>query len=93
MADSEFKWTIDNYGCYWTGCPALGVRIWMAPRPEYCDRGAWLAHVETSDPRLCFIDESDLWPRYYFDLDRAKLECEEFLTKRLAQARQRGKVR
>ena len=28
------------------------------------------------------LDGHDLWPRYYFDLERAKLECEAWLRKR-----------
>jgi len=28
------------------------------------------------------VDARDLWPRYYFDLERAKLEIEAWLKKR-----------
>ena len=28
------------------------------------------------------MDHADLWPRYYFDLDRAKLEIADWLKKR-----------
>ena len=28
------------------------------------------------------LDGADLWPRYYFDVTRAKLECEAWLKKR-----------
>lgn len=53
--------------------------IWMDSRPAYCDRGRWLARVESLDHITLFIDGADGWPRYYFDLDRAKLEIEAWL--------------
>ena len=56
--------------------------IWLAPRPHYCDRGRWLAHLETIHPFTLEIDSADGWPRYYFDLERAKLEIEAWLEKR-----------
>lgn len=34
------------------------------------------------DPISLSIDLADLWPRYYFDLERAKLEIAEWLTVR-----------
>jgi hypothetical protein len=78
----------------WRDDPDWGLRlegkdcfIWMTARPHYCDRGNWLAHVEPLPghregwQRLS-VDGQDLWPRYYFDLDRAKAECEAWLVKR-----------
>jgi len=56
--------------------------IYLAPRPPYCDRGSWLAQLETRPPLTRAIDEADAWPRYYFDLGRAKLEIEAWLEKR-----------
>lgn len=74
-------WYVDK-----DNCPTIDgtdCRIWMQKRPHYCDRGAWLAHVDiTGDHLKLDIDASDLWPRYYFDLERAKLECEAWLVKR-----------
>lgn len=32
------------------------------------------------DSRQITIDNADLWPRYYFDLDRAKLEIAAWLS-------------
>jgi hypothetical protein len=36
------------------------------------------------DPKIpgTYIDGADGWPRYYFDLDRAKLELEAWINKR-----------
>lgn len=56
--------------------------IWFAPRPHYCDRGNWLVHIEAAGTLARDLDAPDLWPRYYFDLDRAKLEVEAWLKKR-----------
>lgn len=63
--------------------------ITIEPRPTYCDRGNWIAkvHVPCMERKAnalinLDIDDQDGWPRYYFDLDRAKLECEAWLKKR-----------
>lgn len=66
-------WRIDGIDCW----------VWMQARPPYCDRGRWLAHVEPH-PGISFqvdfsVDSADHWPRYYFDLDRAKAEVEAWL--------------
>jgi hypothetical protein len=82
MADDTVArgvWTIDSYGCHWIY--GAHCAIWMAPRPAYCDRGRWLAHVEVNSRDLN-VDGQDMWPRYYFDLDRAKAEVEAWLRKR-----------
>ena len=68
--EDSHTWEIDGRDC----------RIWMAERPRYCDRGRWLAHVTiTGDRFRLWMDEQDGWPRYYFDLDRAKAEVEAWL--------------
>jgi hypothetical protein len=56
--------------------------IWFAPRPSYCDRGNWLATIETRNPLE--LDHADGWSpgRYYFDLAAAKSEIEAWLRKR-----------
>lgn len=79
-AEEPSAWTLtpddtwDIYGrCCW---------IWIATRPSYCDRGNWLAHIEARGQLAQDIDGQDLWPRYYFDLVRAKLEVEAWMKKR-----------
>ena len=77
------QWLVDGHGCHWIA--GAHCRIWMQARPPYCDRGAWLAHVELLPHRTVkdlHIDSADGWPRYYFDLDRAKAEIEAWLRKR-----------
>lgn len=78
-------WRLDDHGC-WV-IEGRECYIWMAPRPAYCDRGNWLAHFEYRRPRTLAagalqVDWQDNWPRYYFDLDRAKAEVEAWLVKR-----------
>lgn len=70
-------WFQDEHGCWCIY--GRYVHIWMQARPPYCDRGRWLAHAESADPRKCYIDVADLWPRYYFDFDRAKAEVEAWM--------------
>lgn len=49
---------------------------WLERRPAYCDRGRFHANVDIP----VFISEADTWPRYYFDLERGKLELLAYLT-------------
>ncbi len=72
--DVDRTWEIHGRDCW----------VWMDARPAYCDRGRWLARLEltaSAFPDL-YIDAADGWPRYYFDLDRAKAEIEAWLVNR-----------
>ncbi len=54
-------------------------------RPPYCDRGAFLAHVEPKHDKACApcnVDAHDLFPRFYYDEGRAKLELDAFMRAR-----------
>jgi len=76
-------WHLDADDCYWIA--GAHCRIWMQARPSYCDRGNWLAHLDVipgTHPRALHVNGADGWPRYYFDLERAKAECEAWLLKR-----------
>ena len=68
----ERNWVIEGREC----------TIWLAPRPSYCDRGQWLAYLDARGALAREIDTQDGWPRYYFDLERAKAEVEAWLVKR-----------
>lgn len=57
--------------------PACTITI--EPRPVYCDRGNWIVKVFAPN---CLIDAQDAFPRYYFDLGRAKLEMLDWVNKR-----------
>ena len=61
-----------------------GRECWLClePRPPHCDRGRYVAKIVETWGALALpggIDWADGWPRYYFDLDRAKAEIEAWL--------------
>ena len=56
--------------------------ITLEPRPHYCDRGNYVAKLFAFGDLSLEIDESDGWPRYYFDRERAKAEVEAWLIRR-----------
>lgn len=56
--------------------------IEIAARPAYCNRGNFIATIECQNPRRLSLDGADGWPRYYFDLERAKLEVQAWMRKR-----------
>ena len=69
------------------GCWVLEAeecRIEVLPRPSYCDRGRWECHVICPgfpiNPNP--IDAADMFPRYFFSLDRAKAEMEDWMEER-----------
>lgn len=62
-----------------------GDRTWeilLQPRAGYCDRGRWLANVYADQTPV--LDGQEGFPRYYFDLDRAKAELEAWAGARAA---------
>lgn len=76
---NEPQWRVSEYGLELNG---RECRITITPRPTYCDRGNYLAQLDAFGLLARDLDEADAWPRYYFDLDRAKAECEAWLKKR-----------
>jgi hypothetical protein len=57
----------------------------LEPRPLYCDRGRWIAKVQSKvAPSVDVIDEQDGWPRYYMTLENAMSECELWAGRRIA---------
>jgi len=56
--------------------------VTLEERPPYCDRGRFIAKVTVTNPANLHVDAADCWPRYYFDLCRAKQEIEAWLTQR-----------
>jgi hypothetical protein len=57
--------------------------IWMESRLGN-DRGNWVAQVsvDRNHELALSLDHQDGWPRYYFDLARAKAEIEAWLRRR-----------
>ena len=57
------------------------TEITLEEMPEDCEVGFWMAKLITNIHEL-EQDPGTGWPRYYFDLDRAKAECEAWLAQR-----------
>lgn len=74
--------TVDHSPVIWWEVHGRECSITIEPRPVYCDRGNLIAKVFPTGSLAMSMDHADGWPRYYFDLDRAKLECEAWLVKR-----------
>jgi hypothetical protein len=77
----EWEWQ-EEWAVYSIRSENPPCEIWIEKRPDYCDRGNFIAKIEASSWLARDMDAEDLWPRYYFDLDRAKAECEAWLEKR-----------
>lgn len=84
MADQQFTWgtrRYDDLNAVVICCEAIECSIEIWPRPFYCDRGKWEVHVldEGFPTNPNPFDGSDMFPRLFFDLDRAKAEMEDLL--------------
>lgn len=85
MASTETKTSrwVSHDG--WEEIEGIDCLVWIAPRPKYCDRGNFWAMCDVKaagNARRLELDAADAWPRYYMNLDRAKLEIEEWMKKR-----------
>jgi len=81
----KFKWKVlEIPGETVYRCSTEQTTVEIYPRPAYCDRGRWIAYVDCpgfpQNPNP--IDIADGFPRYYFDIDRAKAEIEAFFNVR-----------
>lgn len=70
-------WELDEYECW--NLHKGDAHVWIQSRPVYCDRGHYIANVMG----IPTIDGADAFPRYFMNLDRAKVEMEEWLDWRL----------
>lgn len=66
---------------YWQ-ITGKNCEIYIEERPIYCDRGNWIAKIDVINSKQLSIDYFDMWPRYYMDLERAKLEIIDWMVKR-----------
>lgn len=69
----------------WEEIEGIDCLVWISKRPQYCDRGNYWAMCDVKNggnSRRLDLDAQDAWPRYYMNLDRAKLEIEEWMKKR-----------
>ena len=72
------EWTYDEADKVWV-LAKQNAYVTIAPRAGHCDRGRWVAVVSG----VGNIDQADEFPRYFMDLERAKLEMAEWLSWRL----------
>lgn len=79
VLEDTFPLSQDDYGVWWLKGDVH--HIWIEKRPDYCDRGHYIAHVEPApDAGLRYdIDHSDFWPRYYMDFNRMIAEIRDWL--------------
>lgn len=56
--------------------------ITLERRPQYCDRGNWIAKLYAIGALAGDLDSADLWPRFYFSTNAARSEVEAWLKKR-----------
>ena len=56
--------------------------------PTCSDRGDWKVLVESRNWKHS-VDDSDMFPRYYFNWDRMLLEIEEWIRRRALKQRQK----
>lgn len=59
-----------------------GGEITIEKRPLYCDRGKYIIKVFSSCPVKLHIDESDMFPRYYFAYTNMIDEIERWINAR-----------
>ena len=80
------NWINDNEGVATATVPMVeagqrGVyKIFIIPRPPYCDRGSY--HVIVDWTAGYGLDGEEGFPRYYFELETAKREMELWVNKR-----------
>lgn len=75
------EWQSKGNG-FWQEIRGRECLITLELRPAYCDRGNFIAKLHPEGKFALEIDGQDMWPRYYFDEQRAKLEVEAWLIKR-----------
>jgi hypothetical protein len=73
-----------HVGFHWQELNLEQCQIVLEPRPHYCNRGNFIVKVFVNDEYFynLWIDEADMFPRYYFDEGRAKAEIEAWIQKR-----------
>ncbi len=77
----ELQWTYNEEWKYWALMKGTVEMVTLEPRPHYCDRGHWCAKAVGLP--MYSINAQDGFPRYFMDLERAKLELSDWLTWKL----------
>jgi len=84
---TETSWKFNDENGTWEASFPVEVQnlkgkwiVYLIPRPGYCDRGRWNVVIETIG--VPSPDEQEGFPRYFFKLDTAKSEMEEWVKMR-----------
>lgn len=74
-----YQYTIDSYGYLTIDLPHAIVQVHK--RPSYCDRGRFGFNVDVKKEFIheLTIDFSDAFPRYFFNLQRAFDEANDWI--------------
>lgn len=59
------------------GCGEGKYKFSLIPRPHYCDRGRWLLIVSWEG--IFGLDDQEGFPRYFFSLQRAQEEVQDWV--------------
>jgi hypothetical protein len=61
----------------WIDIVTDGGCISIENRPLYCDRGKFILKVFPNNIEVLYIDDSDMFPRYYFKFENliSELDC------------------
>lgn len=82
-SDGVWEHRISEAGTKFWEIKVGGTLVVLDSRPRYCNRGNWLAKIfmlgKTAKGDHVHTDEQDRWPRYFFHLERAKAEVEDWL--------------
>lgn len=78
----QAEWVKDEWGCfnlYVTDAKEQKVHCWLSLRPVYCDRG----HIQLNIDGCLYLDDSDSFPRFFFNFEEADKHTRLFLKWRL----------
>ena len=84
---ADIRYALDGYGTIFL--PHVWIELWIEARAAYCDRGRFLVHAGSRDPRVLSIDEADFFPRYYFHPACLVQEISTWLNVRTTNTRRR----
>lgn len=73
-----FMVQFDRPGYAWITTPY--IELWIERRNVYCNRGRYGVVIETYSPEIQGISEHQLFPRYFFNLQRLFDEMDDWFT-------------
>jgi hypothetical protein len=74
----DLPFSFDEAGTMWI--ETAMIRIWIEKRRSDCNRGRYGMVVWSKQPTRITIDEHDMFPRYFFSLQRLFDELNDYMT-------------